>query len=62
VLGRAFPLGCCPHDHDCAWQTIVPRVRQPGDAERLIRLLLIGSHDPPDQAKPGPPLASHLDD
>ena len=19
AIGPAFPLGCCPHDHDCSW-------------------------------------------
>jgi transcriptional regulator with XRE-family HTH domain len=22
ALGRDFPLGFCPHDHDCAWQPL----------------------------------------
>jgi transcriptional regulator with XRE-family HTH domain len=24
ALGRLFPLGACPHDHDCAWKPIRP--------------------------------------
>jgi DNA-binding XRE family transcriptional regulator len=24
VLGRLFPLGACPHDHECGWQPIRP--------------------------------------
>jgi hypothetical protein len=23
-IGRALPLGCCPHDHTCVWQPIKP--------------------------------------
>ena len=23
-IGRALPLGCCPHEHTCAWQPIKP--------------------------------------
>jgi transcriptional regulator with XRE-family HTH domain len=25
VLGRAFPLGYCPHQHVCRWQELAPR-------------------------------------
>jgi transcriptional regulator with XRE-family HTH domain len=39
ALGRAFPLGICPHEHACAWQrpgTRVPTwpVGEPWSAER----------------------------
>lgn len=40
VLGRAFPLGCCPHEHDCAWQPIIPRQHKPTETERLVELML----------------------
>lgn len=36
ALGRLFPLGCCPHDHVCAWQPIrLPEPRS-SDAQRYI--------------------------
>ena len=40
VLGRAFPLGFCPHEHECAWQPIKPPEHQTTDVERLLKLLL----------------------
>jgi transcriptional regulator with XRE-family HTH domain len=40
ALGRLFPLGACPHDHDCAWQPIKPPKHQTSAVERLIALLL----------------------
>lgn len=40
VLGRAFPLGVCPHDHECAWQPIKPPEHHTTDVERLPKLIL----------------------
>ena len=39
ALGRAFPLGQCPHDHGCPWQPIRPS--PPRDEERQRRLDLL---------------------
>jgi hypothetical protein len=39
ALGRAFPLGHCPHDHGCPWQPIRPP--PPRDEERQRRLDLL---------------------
>lgn len=48
-LGRLFPLGTCPHDHECAWQPIKPPQHVVTDLERLMALLLTPSADePPD--------------
>ena len=40
-LARFFPLGVCPHDHNCAWQPIKPP-REPvsDDPSGLVRALL----------------------
>jgi hypothetical protein len=38
-LGQLFPLGSCPHDHDCAWQPIKPPERQTTDAQRFLDYL-----------------------
>jgi transcriptional regulator with XRE-family HTH domain len=35
TLARLFPLGVCPHDHDCAWQP----VRLQDDGARAARFL-----------------------
>lgn len=40
ALDRLFPLGTCPHEHDCAWQPIRPPEHQITAVERLIALLL----------------------
>jgi transcriptional regulator with XRE-family HTH domain len=42
ALGRVFPLGYCPHNHQCAWDAI----RRPGDPPPLtgkVADLVIGS-------------------
>jgi transcriptional regulator with XRE-family HTH domain len=42
VLGRVFPLGYCPHNHQCAWDAI----RRPGDPPPLsgeVAKIVIGS-------------------
>jgi helix-turn-helix protein len=39
-LGRLFPLGDCPHDHECAWQPIRPPERQSTAVSRLVELIL----------------------
>lgn len=38
-LGRLFPLGFCPHEHDCAWQPVRPPERTISDARRLLSYL-----------------------
>ncbi len=39
-LGRLFPLGTCPHDHECAWQPVKPPPeRQKTAVELLVELL-----------------------
>ena len=49
-LGRLFPLGMCPHDHECAWQPIKPPVHQTSAVERLLAILLA-----PDTREPEAP-------
>lgn len=39
TLGRLFPLGTCPHDHECAWQPIRPPEHRTTAVERLLTLL-----------------------
>jgi hypothetical protein len=39
-LDRLFPLGACPHDHDCAWQPIKPPERQSTAVSRLVEMIL----------------------
>jgi transcriptional regulator with XRE-family HTH domain len=36
ALGRLFPLGACPHGHECAWQLIRPPQRDKEAAERFV--------------------------
>lgn len=38
-LGRLFPLGTCPHDHDCAWQPIKPPDAEQARAKKLLDYL-----------------------
>jgi transcriptional regulator with XRE-family HTH domain len=38
ALGRLFPIGSCPHDHDCAWQPIRPA--EPPDPAAYLAFLL----------------------
>ena len=45
VLGRAFPFGVCPHDHQCAWQPIKPLEHHVTDVERLLKLILEAGSD-----------------
>lgn len=40
ALGRLFPLGTCPHEHECAWQPIKPPQHRTTDVERLLALIL----------------------
>lgn len=44
-LGRLFPLGTCPHDHECAWQPIKPPEHVVSDVERLLALLMTPSDE-----------------
>lgn len=39
-LGRLFPLGTCPHEHDCPWQPIKPPEHQTTAVERLVETIL----------------------
>ena len=39
-LGRLFPLGVCPHDHECGWQPVRPPAHQASAVERLLAVLL----------------------
>lgn len=43
VLGGAFPLGTCPHDHDCPWQPIIPAKHDESKVERFVAMLLAES-------------------
>ncbi len=40
ALGRALPLGYCPHQHDCAWQPIVAPEFHATPADRLEAFML----------------------
>ena len=40
ALGRLFPLGSCPHDHDCAWEPIRPINRSIPDPTAFLAYLL----------------------
>jgi len=46
ALGRAFPLGACPHDHPCAWPPVRPPERQPVDGEAFLEYLLRQAGEP----------------
>jgi transcriptional regulator with XRE-family HTH domain len=39
VLGQLFPLGVCPHDHDCGWQPVKPPQAQVSFVERWLERL-----------------------
>lgn len=39
-LGRLFPLGACPHEHECGWQPIKRPERHVTDAIRYLESLL----------------------
>jgi len=39
-LDRLFPLGVCPHDHECAWQPIQRDRVDADDASRFIAYLM----------------------
>ncbi len=52
VLGRAMPLGLCPHQHDCPWQALVHPVFDKSREERWIELVLGLSDDAPGAAAP----------
>ncbi len=41
-LGRVFPLGFCPHEHDCAWQPIRPR-GAPAPRNDSVTEMIVGS-------------------
>ena len=67
ALGRLFPLGTCPHDHDCAWQPIKPPEHQITSVERLMALILDPSPDSFERAarvEPSeePPISVTFDD
>ena len=47
AMGRAFPLGFCPHEHRCAWQPVVPRAQERTHMERLTAILLGRDHEEP---------------
>ena len=40
ALERLFPLGVCPHDHECAWQPIKRDQLDPADASKFIAYLM----------------------
>lgn len=40
AFDRLFPLGVCPHDHECAWQPIKRDRIDPADASALIAYLM----------------------
>jgi hypothetical protein len=40
VLGRAMPLGLCPHAHDCPWQEVVLPIFNKSHEERWISRVL----------------------
>jgi transcriptional regulator with XRE-family HTH domain len=42
-LGRIFPLGCCPHNHDCAWQPARPRGTPP-PRDNPVTEMVVGSY------------------
>lgn len=53
ALDRLFPLGTCPHEHECAWQPIKPPERQITDVERLLAMILDPGPDAFDRAPHG---------
>lgn len=38
-LGRLFPFGVCPHDHECAWQPIKAPERHTTDVASFLEYL-----------------------
>jgi hypothetical protein len=40
-MARLFPLGVCPHDHDCGWQPARKRGSEPLGGDLLEYLLKI---------------------
>ena len=50
-LGRLFPLGVCPHEHQCAWQPVRPPQREASDGQAFLNSLLA---DAGDKLDPGP--------
>ena len=52
ALGRIFPLGTCPHDHECAWQPIKPPEHQQSAVEHLLAMLLSPPGDEVGQETP----------
>ena len=39
-LARLFPLGACPHDHNCAWQPAKPIDDSVSDPTRFVHKML----------------------
>lgn len=46
ALGRAFPLGYCPHEHRCGWQALRPPPPL-SDAEKMREELIARGFDNP---------------
>jgi transcriptional regulator with XRE-family HTH domain len=44
-LGRIFPFGVCPHDHECSWQPIKRPEREVTSLERFIEMMFGQSSD-----------------
>ena len=42
VYGRLFPLGVCPHEHECGWQPVRPPA-DPSEVATFIEFLLSGA-------------------
>jgi len=42
-LDRLFPFGCCPHDHNCAWQPVRPPQIPTGKEISFIERMLLYS-------------------
>jgi DNA-binding XRE family transcriptional regulator len=52
ALGRLFPLGACPHDHDCAWQPVKPFTPPADDGHQLLANLLRDAGETSDRLDP----------
>jgi len=40
AFDRLFPLGACPHDHECSWQPIKRDQLDPADASKFLAYLM----------------------
>ena len=45
ALGRALPLGLCPHEHDCPWQPPPPPPTRETRVEAFVALMLTPHRD-----------------